>query len=68
MKSTDMRRKHALKVSGARPVEAPNFPPPVSNDLTTEEKGQEEASRDAILRVFLEKTNMVAYRYEVAKD
>ena len=68
MKSTDKRRAHALKVSGAQPVEASDLRPLMSKASLDTVKGQEEACRDAILRVFLEKTNMVAYRYEVAKD
>ena len=68
MKSTDMRRKRALKVSGALPVEPRDIPQPMPQGARPDEKGREEMCREAILRVFLEKTNMIAYRYEVAKD
>ena len=68
MKSTDMRRKRALKVSGALPVEGRDIPQPMPQGARPDERGREEMCREAILRVFLEKTNMIAYRYEVAKD
>ena len=68
MKSTDMRRKRSLKVSGAHPMETLGIPQPMPQEARKDTKGREEACREAILRVFLEKTNVIAYRYEVAKD
>ena len=68
MKSTDMRRKRSLKVSGAHPMETLDIPQPMPQEARKDTKEREEACREAILRVFLETTNMIAYRYEVAKD
>lgn len=68
MKSTDMRRTRALKVSGAQPVEAPDLRPPLAREAQETAEKLDDACKDAIMRVFLERTNVVAYRYDVAKD
>lgn len=68
MKSTDKKRTRALKVSGAQPVEDSDFRPTASKKPQEAAKGRDEACKDAVLRIFLEKTNMTAYRYDVAKD
>ena len=63
MKSTDMRRKRSLKVSGAHPMETLDIPQPMPQEARKDTKEREEACREAILRVVLETTNMIAYRY-----
>ena len=68
MKSTDMRKTHALKVSGAQPVTAPDFRLPIQKEAYTRSAIREEVSKNAILRIFLERMNVTAYQYDVAKD
>lgn len=68
MKSTDRRKTRALKVSGAQPVEAPDFRQSMPRVLQESVKGREEAYKDALLRILLERANVTAYRYDVPKD
>ena len=68
MKSTDMRRIAISKTAGKRPPAA-ETPPPVENGeihQRAEERGK--ICRDTLLQLFLEKSNMIAYEYDVVKD
>ena len=67
MKSTDMKKRPSLKVSGAQP-EALDVRTAMLETSLQNEKERDIVYKDALLRMILEKTDMVAYRYDVAKD
>lgn len=68
MKSTERKKTRTLKVSGAQPVKVPDLCPPIKKEVYIRSTVQKVQGKDALLRIFLERTNVTAYQYDVAKD
>ncbi len=66
MKKT--KKKRELKVSGAQLVNVNIAHKPIQKSMYVRSIAHEEASKDAILRIFLEQSNVTAYQYDVLKD
>lgn len=68
MKSTDMRRTAVPKTAKRRPAATEDLRTVENDELLRRAEARRRICRDTLLQLFLEKSNVTAYEYDVVKD